>query len=1056
MARRLVSFVVALALFLSSSLAAVLLPAGQVLAQFESLKWSPIRTPSVEDFMVVNPSEVSALVLGSSTVWYAADIPNSKLYRTEDGGLTWQDDILDNLLDATPAPTLPVWGLAVAPDDPSFVVAVTDSRQEVYLSDDGGDTWVALNIAATSGWDPLIQIADVAVSPAYNGGDVRDIAVATRMPDGVIAGDVWIMRVDSLISSWKGQALGMDVSSVAFSPNYDDDETIIALVSDAAGTYLVTGYRVLVSNDTLWQVTTPFFIEVCLADEDSPTESELIYSDIAVAPDYDGDNASRRVVFVSYASMADTDDAYRIDDWRVKRLGIGRGEDPDVPVFSIAFDGGTLIAGEVAADGATGRARIHFCDDTSIAFPVWDQPEKRPSGGYGTGIGNAIVAYTPGGQWAVCGTSTNAVVTPSDWADLTLPGGPWSGNPVGSPDESAISRASSGDDYLLWNQISLIDTDIEQLCDYSLWLVGTATKEPGNILYLASAGTGIDSIWRATSLTEEDLGLRWERVDFLDSPTDDIILRRTPESGSGNAVFYAVRDSNLLYRSLDNGQTWVRIVECPEDLTDVAIVSSERIYVLYDNLLAIGQWTKVRQWYIWVWTYDIDTGLKSGNTLKFHGNSYIFAGDNGDEGEVAVSTDGGESFTVLPPLPAAGPVHMVLDDEFTRNRLLYAATENGASGIYRWTVGGAIDWTPLSPPDAGFTGLAHIKEVLYGAFGAGVDRTLIPRAPNVTVMDWDSLTVGLTPGTDFRPDTLRVTVNDMVNLWAIDDRTYDYEAEEGRLWVYADTFVLPTPWPVSPALGEVLSCDMCGCEATLFCFEWKPLPKAQTWDLWVALDEEFKFVLLKMEDIEPWCCDSPGICQFEVPLRFDCNATYYWRVRATGTTEGERVHSRWSPPMHFLVGAGSTLESMHVVPILVAPEAGASGVNRSPGFSWTGFPSTTVYEFELASDNSFRSLLAREDLGQSAYVYPGALEWGVTYFWRVRALSPYPSEWSASSFTVAAQPVPQLVPQASALGVGISALSVGGTPLWVWLVIAVLLLLLVCVIVYVAVSSRRY
>ena len=1053
MARRLVSCVVVLALFVSSSVAAILLPAGQVLAQFEALRWSPVRTPSDDGFMVVNPSELSAVVFGSPTVWYAADIPNSKLYRTMDGGLTWQDDILDNLLDATPAPVLPVWDLAVAPDDPSFVVAVTDGRQEVYLSEDGGETWTALNIAATSGWNPLIQIADVAVSPAYNGGDVRDIAVATRMPDGVSDGDVWVIRVDSLMSSWKGQALGMDVSSVAFSPNYDDDETIIAIVSDVAGTYLVTGYRVLASNDTLWQVTTPFFIEVCRTDQDSPTESELIYSDLAVPSTYDGDAASLRVVYVSYASTVDTDDVYRIDDWRVQRMNLKRGE--KIPVFSIAHHNGTLVAGEVAADTATGRARIHFCDDPTALNPEWEEPEKRPSGGFGSGVGNAIVAFIPGDSWAVCATSTNYVTTPGEWADLTLPIGPWSGNPAGSPDESALSRAAAADEYQVWNQISLIDTDIEELCDYSLWLVGTVTVQPGNIMYLASAGAGAASIWKTTALTEEGLGLRWERVDFLDSPTDDIIMRRTPESGSGSAVFYAVRGSNLLYRSLDRGQTWVRIHECPEDLTDVAIVSSERIYVLYDNLLAIGQWTKVRQWYVWRWTYDIDTGLKSGNTLLFHDNNFIFAGDNGDEGEVAVSTDGGATFTVLPPLPAAGPVHMALDDEFARNKLLYAATENGASGIYRWTLGGATNWTPLSPPDAGFTGLGAIKGVLYGAFGQGVDRTLIPRAPNVTVMDWDWLTVGLTPGTDFRSATLRVTVNEMVNLWAIDDRAYDSEAKQGRLWVYADTFVLPTPWPLSPALGEVLSCDTCGCVASLFCFEWRPLPKALVWDLWVALDEEFKYVVLKMEDIEPECCDAPGICQFEIPFDFDCNATYYWRVRTTGTTEGEKIHSRWSPPMHFLVAAGSTIQSMHVAPLIVAPESGAAGVPRTPGFSWIGFTSTTRYEFQLAADNQFKTVLGRADLEGTAYVYPGELEWGGTYFWRVRALNPYPSEWSVASFTVLPRPVPQMVPQAGGLGGIGSAVPVAATPLWVWLAIAVLLLLIVCVIVYVVVSGRR-
>lgn len=1052
MARRLVSSVVILAVALSTGVLSVL-PSGPVLAQFEALRWTPIRTPSDEDFFVVNPSEVSVLVLGSDDDWYAADTPNSMLYRSTDGGRTWDDDILDNLLDATPAPTLPVWDLAVAPDDPSFVIAVTDDRQAVYLSEDGGDTWTALNIAATAGWDPLIQIADVAVSPAYNGGDRRDIAVATRLPDGAAAGDVWVMVVDTLISSWKGQLLGMDVSEVAFSPNYDDDETIVALASDTTGTFLVTGYRVLASNDTLWQVTTPFFIDVSLADEDSPKEDELIYSDLVLAPDYDGDTAARRVVFVSYASTVDTDDVYRIDDWRVKRLGLGRGEDPDVPVFSIAFDGNMLIAGEVAADSATGRARLHFCTDTTVAFPTWDQPEKRPSGGFGTGAGNAIVAYTPGGEWAVCATSTNSVVTPTDWADLTLPAGPWSGNPAGSPDESAVSRAARADDYGIWNQISLIDTDIEELCDYSLWLVGEAKTPPGNIMYLASVGVGIDSIWKTTALVEHELGLLWERVDFLDSPTDDIILRRTPASASGKALFYAVKGSALLYRSLDDGQTWDRVLECPEDLTDVAIVSNERFYVLYDNLLAIGQWTKVREWYVWRWTYDIDTGLKSGNTLLFHGNNFIFAGDAGDEGEIAVSTDGGSSFTVLPALPQVGAVHIALDEDFARNKLLYAATENGASGVLRWTVGGATNWTPLNPPDLGFNGLAHTRGVLYAAFGAGVDRTLIPAAVSVRVMDWDRLTVGLTAGTDFRADTLRVTVNDMVNIWAIDGRPYDFEAEVGRLWIYSDTFVLPTPWPVSPALGEVLPCDICDCEACPFCFEWKPLPKATTWDLWLALDEQFQHVLLRLEDIEPWCCDSPGICYFEIPLSFDCNSTFYWRVRATGTTEGERVHSRWSPPMHFLVGAGSRVESMHITPILVTPEAGATGVNRTPGFSWTGFTATTRYEFHLATDNAFRSLVVREDLDRSAYVYPGTLEWGRTYFWRVRAVEPYPSEWLVASFTVLPQPVPQPVQQASVLN--LAGMETSGTPLWVWVVIGALLLLVVCVLTYIVLEQRR-
>ncbi len=133
--------------------------------------------------------------------------------------------------------------------------------------------------------------------------------------------------------------------------------------------------------------------------------------------------------------------------------------------------------------------------------------------------------------------------------------------------------------------------------------------------------------------------------------------------------------------------------------------------MLSDEVLAIGQWTQIRSFHVWRWTYDIDTGLKSGYTLAFHGNTYIFVGDNGDEGEIAVSKDGGETFELLPALPVLGPVHMALDEDFSRNKLLYAATEDSSSAIYRWVVGGAVDWNSLQPPDLGFSGLAQTEDV---------------------------------------------------------------------------------------------------------------------------------------------------------------------------------------------------------------------------------------------------------------------------------------------------------------------------------------------------------
>jgi len=1054
---------VALACLLA--IASVALPASPVAAERDRLVWTPIRTPSDDDFFVVTPSEVNVLKMGSSVIWYASDITNEKLYYTDDGGLSWTDAVTDALLDADPAPEMPVWDIAVAPDDPDFLAVVTsfDSggvkpRQEVYVSEDGGLEWDCVYLTNVATWDDSLQISDIAISPSYSGG--RDIAVCTRNPtDAIAEGDVWVTQSDAW-SAWGEQDVevdghGLDVSAVAFSPDYAADDTIICVASDGTGlgeandTYLWTGYRDTDTNSTIWNVTDPDYFELCEPDEDSPGESELKYCELAIPPEYSGDVASRRELYLFYASDTDNDDVYWVEDWDVHRLNVDRGT--DIELASISYYQGNIMVGEIAADGATGRATIWVCREPEASFPSWYEAEKPPSGGFGTGIANAQVAVTPDGDWAICATSSSAVLVAADWADPAK----WAGNAPGSPDESAISRADTGYGWLYWNQISLIDTDIDHLCDYSLWIRGDLDEEdPGNIIYLASQGTGLDSIWRTRAALMDDLGLLWERVNFTEEAGhDDILMRRTPADSPDDAVFYAIRGTNQAFKSLDEGLTWELVRECPE-ITDFDVVDSERLYVLDDNLLSIAQWTKIRRWYVWEWTHEIDTGLKSGFSLSHRGSTDIFVGDNGDEGEIAVSTNSGDTFEILPGLPEPGPVHVLPDEDYARNKLLYAVTEAATSNVYRWTLGGAVDWESLNAPDAGFNGLAQEADVLYAAFGEGVDRTLVPRAENVAPMDWDWLTEGLMPGTDFKSGTLRsLLVKDRVELWAIDSRAYDYDAEQGRLWVYSDTFALPTPWPTSPAIGEVLDCDSCACDACPFCFYWKELPKAEIYELWVALDERFKHVLMKLPDIDPVCCDAPGVCYFEIPFNFDCGGTYYWRVRATGTTEGEEVHTRWSPPMWFSVGAGTTVETMHVAPVPVAPEPGAQGLSPTPGLSWMGFPPTTLYELYLSDDEDFANVIVREEVVGSAWVYPGELPWGETYFWKVRALEPVTSEWLVASFTVIDEPVPAREMGPSPLQELPLGIAPQQTPLWVWVIIGSLILLIVLMIL--AAGIRR-
>ncbi len=66
----------------------------------------------------------------------------------------------------------------------------------------------------------------------------------------------------------------------------------------------------------------------------------------------------------------------------------------------------------------------------------------------------------------------------------------------------------------------------------------------------------------------------------------------------------------------------------------------------------------------------------------------------------------------------------------------------------------------------------------------------------------------------------------------------------------------------------------------------------------------------------------------------------------------------------------------------------------------------------------------------TAYEHEGMLEYGTNYFWQVRAIEPFPSDWSATfSFHTEPSPTP---PQPEALQV---------TPAWAWIIITIGILL---------------
>jgi len=1035
------------------------LPGSQpISANPDRLKWSVVDTPSEEGNVVVNASEINAFVAGQDEIFYAIDIPNEKVYKSTDAGVTWEN-ITDALLEADAE--LPAWDIAVAPDNSDLVAVVTNNRTTVYLSDDGGEKWEGKWKNSTDFNLNGTLISDIAISPKYD-DTYYDGAIGTRKPDGLTNGDVWVIKWGSLTPLWKAQELqldpdtagtGADVSTVRFSPNYAEDKAILAIASSSNdidiapplknlknSTFLCTGQRNIKNNNTTWTLPEKFIEIIDLSKSisgDSPDENEIIFADLAL-PSGDYREGKGWIAYASYYSNSTTgcDDVYRIEEVgkQVHRLKVKGGN--EVGIASIDYQEGTLLAGEVLGKDGSANALIHICSNPEGCPPFkWKVPTKPPTGGASSeNRANAQVFSSTSGV-LYCVTSTNNVTTAAEWANMTLPAGPWQGQ---ARDESALSKSEDGGD--TWNQLSLIDTEMTFLCDY-------AFSADNTILYLASINKNspsFDSLWRTKKSETEALTKTWQRVLCLDG-RDDIILRPTPDWEEKEQIYFAVPETDNVKYSEDEGQSWEKIWECPE-VTDLAVVSDELLYILDDDYrLNKRSWNETLWGGIWEWEYDIDTRLDSGSAVLAYGTNYVFVSENGDKDRIAYSKDGGEIFNLTESLPEPGEIQLTVDEDFNRNKFIYAASDDSLSDIYRWAIGSSASWKGLNTPRKGFYGLAQIDEVLYGAYGSGVVRTLIPHLETIRVTDWDTTKAGLTPEVTFRSRSLKAISNEDVDLWAIDDDDYfkgDISKYDdpvyntvGRLWVYTDAFVLETPWPNTPALKESLPCDECTCRAEDFCFRWRMLPSTEKYDLWIALDEDFTAIIHKEGNITPDAPCSPTWCPSSSSVEFICGETYFWKVRSCESTEGERIRSRWSPTMKFTVKECSTEEGeVYLAPLLLVPDIGSKNVGRSPTFSWKGFPPTTEYEFTLAKDDALSQVVVSEKLSTTTYQYKGHLDWGTTYYWQVRAIDPVLSESSIGTFTVMPAPEPTA--------------ATPPTPSWIWAIIGILAFLDVVVITF--------
>ena len=319
--------------------------------------------------------------------------------------------------------------------------------------------------------------------------------------------------------------------------------------------------------------------------------------------------------------------------------------------------------------------------------------------------------------------------------------------PSEAEDESALS--ASLDDGDKWRQMGLIDTVIK-LADVA------PTPDSQSLFVTTYSSYGPEGIWRSSG---DPLGRHWERLLTIDTTHDNIILRLSPDYESDYTIYAAEVGGTLMAVSFDQGNSWNwRYAQGP--VVDIAVVDKDTVYVALPDGV-IKKSTRGGH----VWRTQGDTSISEINMLAIADEETILVG--GRNGDVAYSTDGGASFSLIPEVigSGTGDVQVVADANYRENGIIYAATNIADEGIWRWVIGVSTQWEQIDESITELGGGQRISGLAMGREGTlyalrlepatstsgGMTRSVNPSAPDPAKVEFDLANEALPAGTAFDP-----------------------------------------------------------------------------------------------------------------------------------------------------------------------------------------------------------------------------------------------------------------------------------------------------------------
>jgi len=1026
-----------------------------------------------------------------------------QLLKSTDGAATWksitsglvdevvEQDLGDDIDDIT------LVSVACDRADPSFLAvalvvtmgtpSTADDELHVFISNDGGTTFRdtgEVHSTLTAG-----TVLKFVVSAELDG--MRNIAIGGTNSAGDTAllfrclaiGDVGTGWESAKYDGWDddGDFTSKAVVYISFAPSWATDNTVLVLTVPS------TGDNVHLQSGT-WGTIEAWNEEAGFA------EAVAILTVTAVVPvypgvagintplDYSGQDAGQRYVWVNVnyfdGSSTEVGEIFRVKNKSV--VSVDQQIEGMPWLTNVSYFGYISEGKAIASLSGNGTGAPTVCctgvdvyrndsiTDMNICCLPWDAACKPP-----TGRGPAVVVFYAGPDMAYA---------------VTLLGG--------ECQESAWSV--SFDDGDTWNQLSLVNTWIDYLSDVA---VSPDCNKTMLVSVNLECGCACDSVWlHADTLPEAELySGQWLRtwcgnltgVNSGDYPyyAERGLLRLAPEETTGDTVYLVDRMSSTIYwNELETLACWKKrsSTSIISSIVDLAVKDESTIYALSaGGAVAVSDDHGAAP----SWEEAVDSEVTKGWTIAVHGDDVLVGGQNGD---VSHSADGGETFTELEDVDTSGLVTVAFDSYFDTNDTVYAAifkTGLTGGGVYRWVIGESTAWrdlkaepntydatgsglttdsntlaftglvldnadgNPMSGADTGGVLYASYVTIIDSTYYTGVARNLRPAAELCCEeADWDYLITS--KYADFydalffmMPKALKIcgclTPDSNSKLFAIgDDIDYWYdmsEAEYGTVWTFEDCYAKAAPELTSPADGATIDADPCTCINLEVILRWDRQCDACSYDIQVALDEDFTEVVYDIEDTTVPKAKDPSYVIDRGGL--NCDNVYYWRIRSADAETGQIIHSWWSDPRIFTVAPGPGTGV-----ILTAPDNGVTNVPiKNIAFTWEIIASADNFKWVLSENADLSAPVeSKTGLTTTAYTCTVTLDYDTTYYWQVTAYKNGAeiSESSISTFTTRPEEGEPYVP------------SEPTTPAWVWVVIAIGAVLVIVVIVLIFRTRR--